>query len=92
MLKKLLLTAMCVSVCYIVSAQVTIKGRVLNAETGEPVVGANIRVDHSLQGGTTNAKGEFVIKGLPDGKQTLQCRISIMSRSGILLQRVWITW
>lgn len=72
MLKKLLLTAMCVSVCLIVSAQVTIKGRVLNAETGEPVVGANIRVDHSLQGGTTNAKGEFVIKGLPDGKQTLQ--------------------
>ena len=67
MLKKLILTTMLVGVCCVVSAQVTIKGRVLNSETGEPVVGANIRVDHSLQGGTTNAKGEFIIKGLPDG-------------------------
>ena len=72
MLKKLILTTMLVGVWCVVSAQVTIKGRVLNSETGEPVVGANIRVDHSLQGGTTNAKGEFIIKGLPDGKQTLQ--------------------
>lgn len=72
MLKKLILTTMLVGVCCVVSAQVTIKGRVLNSETGEPVVGVNIRVDHSLQGGTTNAKGEFIIKGLPDGKQTLQ--------------------
>lgn len=72
MLKKLILTTMLVGVYCVVSAQVTIKGRVLNSETGEPVVGANIRVDHSLQGGTTNAKGEFIIKGLPDGKQTLQ--------------------
>ena len=72
MLKKLILTPILVGVCCVVSAQVTIKGRVLNSETGEPVVGANIRVDHSLQGGTTNAKGEFIIKGLPDGKQTLQ--------------------
>lgn len=72
MLKKLILTVMLVGVCCVVSAQITIKGRVLDSETGEPVVGANIRVDHSLQGGTTNAKGEFIIKGLPDGKQTLQ--------------------
>lgn len=50
MLKKLILTTMLVGVCCVVSAQVTIKGRVLNSETGEPVVGANIRVDHSLQG------------------------------------------
>ena len=48
MLKKLILTTMLVGVCCVVSAQVTIKGRVLNSETGEPVVGANIRVDHSL--------------------------------------------
>lgn len=72
MLKKLVLTTMLVSVCCIVSAQITIKGRVVNSETGEPVVGANIRVDHSLKGGTTNGKGEFIIKDLPGGKQTLQ--------------------
>lgn len=72
MLKKLILTTWLVGVCCIVSAQVTIKGRVLNSETGDPVVGANIRVDHSLKGGTTNAKGEFIIKDLPNEKQTLQ--------------------
>ncbi len=72
MLRKLILTTWLVGVCCVVSAQVTIKGRVLNSETGEPIVGANIRVDQSLKGGTTNAKGEFAIKELPDGKQTLQ--------------------
>lgn len=72
MLKRLILSALWVSVCCAASAQMTIKGRVLNAETGKPIVGANIRVDHSPLGGTTNAKGEFIIKGLPNGKQRIQ--------------------
>ena len=49
MLKKLILTTMLVGVCCVVSAQVTIKGRVLNSETGEPVVGANIRGELRMQ-------------------------------------------
>ncbi|ERI85308.1 TonB-dependent receptor plug domain protein [Bacteroides pyogenes F0041] len=59
-------------VCCVASAQVTVKGRVLDAETGEPLAGVNVRADHSLKGGTTNAKGEFTVKDLPAGKQTLR--------------------
>lgn len=64
MLKKLILTTMLVGVCCVVSAQVTIKGRVLNSETGEPVVGANIRVDHSLQGGNYECKRRVYNQGI----------------------------
>ena len=53
------------------SAQTGVSGRVVNAETNEPVVGANIRVDHSLTGDVTNTKGEFTINNLPEGTHTL---------------------
>lgn len=53
------------------SAQTGVSGRVVNAETNEPVVGANIRVDHSLTGSVTNTKGEFSIGNLPEGTHTL---------------------
>ena len=35
------------------------------------MVGANIRIDHSLAGCTTNGKGEFTISNLPEGKHLL---------------------
>jgi outer membrane receptor for ferrienterochelin and colicins len=72
MLKKAALTVMLVSLACTAFAQCSLKGRVLNSETGEPVAGANVRVDHSLTGATTNARGEFMLKNLPEGKQTLQ--------------------
>ena len=47
-------------------AQVTLGGIVIDSETGKPVQGANIRVEHSLSGSSTNSKGEFTIGNLPD--------------------------
>lgn len=55
-----------------VLAQVTIKGIVVNAVTGEPVDGANIRVEHSLAGCSTNARGEFILRNLPEGVRQLR--------------------
>lgn len=52
-------------------AQVTLSGKVTDQENGEPLAGVNIRVDNSLSGGTTNGKGEFRIKSLPEGKHKL---------------------
>ena len=52
-------------------AQTSVSGRVINADTNEPVVGANIRVDHSLTGDVTNTRGEFTISNLPEGTHTL---------------------
>ena len=65
MLKKLFLLVFAftaVSVC----AQVTLGGIVIDSETGKPVQGANIRIEHSLSGSATNSKGEFTITNLPD--------------------------
>ena len=47
-------------------AQVSLGGIVVDSETGKPVQGANIRVEHSLSGSSTNSKGEFTITNLPD--------------------------
>lgn len=55
-----------------VLGQTSIRGKVVNADTNEPVVEANIRVDNSLSGCTTNSKGEFTINNLPDNKHVLR--------------------
>ena len=50
---KLLLTAITLSCLAIdVLAQVSISGKIVSADTNEPVVGANIRIDQSLSGWT----------------------------------------
>lgn len=71
MVKRIVVTALFSSALCFAYGQITIKGRVVDAGTGEPVIGANIRVDNSLTGGTTNARGEFEVNDLPDGKQTI---------------------
>ncbi len=53
-------------------AQISISGVVSDQASGEPIPGVTIRVDHSLKGATTNARGEFYLKDLPQGKQTLR--------------------
>lgn len=53
-------------------AQISISGKVTDESTGQPLPGVSIRVDHSLKGATTNSQGEFSLKNLPEGKQTLR--------------------
>ncbi len=64
MLKKLILSVFAF-VAMPVCAQVTLGGIVIDSETGKPVQGANIRVEHSLSGTSANSKGEFSITNLP---------------------------
>lgn len=61
------LSCMAMTVC----AQSSLSGKIVNAETNEPIAGANIRIDHSLAGCTTNGNGDFKISNLPEGKHTL---------------------
>lgn len=42
-----------------------VKGRVIDSKTGEPVIGASIRVRNSKMNGITNMNGEFTIKNVP---------------------------
>lgn len=52
----------------IVQQQVTVKGKVIEAETGEPLPGASVIVDKSTRGVTTDVDGTFEISVSPSDK------------------------
>lgn len=43
----------------------TLTGKVIDARTGEPVIGASVRVRNSKMNGITNVNGEFSINNIP---------------------------
>ncbi len=49
-----------------------IKGKVTDAGTGEPLVGANVVVAGTQMGAATNVSGEYVILNVPAGVYTLK--------------------
>jgi len=48
-----------------------IKGKVTDAKTGEPLIGANVMVEGTMLGAATDVNGEYLITNVPAGKQTL---------------------
>ncbi len=54
---------------------VKIEGRVVDAETGAPLVGANVVVVGTVYGAATNQSGEFKIVALPVGFYTLRAEM-----------------
>lgn len=64
------------------TAQETIRGRVTNAETQEPIAGATVRVDAFDQGTVTDAQGAYQITA-PAGAQQL-----IVSSIGFATQEI----
>jgi len=51
----------------------SVSGYVFNSETKEKIVGANISIEGTVLGTTTNADGHFVIRNLPAQKYNLIC-------------------
>ena len=49
----------------------TVAGTVSEAETGTPLPGANVRVEGTTIGATTDANGRFQVTGVPAGRPTL---------------------
>ncbi|MEX0968296.1 MAG: TonB-dependent receptor [Bacteroidia bacterium] len=54
------------------AAQSQITGRITNAETGEPLIGANIVVQDQAKGAATGADGSFAISKVHEGSHTLR--------------------
>jgi hypothetical protein len=52
-------------------AQMLIKGRVVNAGTGEVIPGASVFISNSSKGTSTNSTGNFEINDIPTGKYDL---------------------
>ena len=49
----------------------TVEGRVVEASNGAPLPGANVVVDGTNVGTSTNSEGQFRLDGIPTGSQTL---------------------
>jgi outer membrane receptor protein involved in Fe transport len=52
----------------------TVSGRVTDAKTHEPVVGASIAVEGTQHGATTGESGQYVIQNVPAGTYTVTAR------------------
>ncbi len=50
-----------------------IKGKVVDLQTGEAMIGANVTVVGTSAGNNTDASGEFLIQNLDPGTYTLRC-------------------
>ncbi len=48
-----------------------VAGRVIDARTKEPLVGANVIIEGTLKGSSTDADGDFYIINIPVGKYTM---------------------
>ena len=48
-------------------AQVNISGRILNDESGEAIANASVYINNTTIGATTNANGEYILKGVRPG-------------------------
>jgi Ca-activated chloride channel family protein len=50
-----------------------IQGRIADAQTNEPLIGANITIDSSSFGAASDVRGLFLIQRIPPGVYTLKC-------------------
>lgn len=68
----------------------TLSGRVTDARSGEPLIGANVGLEGTTRGASTNTDGEYTIRDIPVGNYTVvvtyvgyepQRRINVSVRS-----------
>lgn len=50
-------------------------GTVLDENTGNPIAGANIIINNTALGASSNEKGEFVVLNVPNGEYSVNCRV-----------------
>ena len=71
--KNLHILAVCLLFMGRLSAQTqgVITGRIVDAQTGKPLYGANVRVEGTFLGAASNTDGEFRIDNIPPGRFSL---------------------
>ncbi|RZK44265.1 MAG: carboxypeptidase-like regulatory domain-containing protein [Pedobacter sp.] len=70
-LLKTLLLFFFIAVSSTINAQNILSGKVIDYESGEVIVGANVYINNTTIGCATNKDGVFFIKNVPEGKQEL---------------------
>lgn len=56
------------------SGRATLKGKVVNATTGKPLEGANVLIQGTYKGASTDDKGRFKLKDIKPGDYTVKVR------------------
>ncbi|MDP2362266.1 MAG: TonB-dependent receptor [Ignavibacteria bacterium] len=64
-------------------------GTIKEAQTGEPLVGANVIIEGTNYGAATNVNGEYVILNIPPGRYSV--KFSFIGYETLLMQDVSIT-
>ncbi|WP_298645849.1 TonB-dependent receptor [uncultured Proteiniphilum sp.] len=70
-MKKKLNFLLCILLCfpfYLSAQQAQIRGKVVEAETGEPLPGVSVLIENSTRGVTTDIDGTFEIRATPSDK------------------------
>ena len=65
------LLLLCTCVLAVAAESGRIRGRVTEAESGEPLIGASVIVEGTSLGGATDVNGEYLINNVPVGTVTL---------------------
>jgi hypothetical protein len=68
---RLLSLLLCFFLIQSVSAQLSLKGRIVSADTHQPVANASVFLSSTSVGTSTNAEGEFELKPFPPGRYEL---------------------
>jgi TonB-linked SusC/RagA family outer membrane protein len=70
------------------SAQGTITGRVTDAASGQPIASAQVNVVNTTIGALTNDKGQYTIRGVQAGTQTVRVlRVGYAEQTGSVMVR-----
>ncbi len=70
---KLLLTLLCLSIT-VVSAQSILKGKVLG-KNGKPIYLANVYIEGTYDGGTTDSLGNFIFETNEQGAKIIKASV-----------------
>jgi outer membrane receptor protein involved in Fe transport len=87
-MKKIFLIVSLISTFIFGGTTGKLSGVIKDADTGEPLVGANIIIEGTSFGAATNINGEYVILNIPPGRYNV--KISYIGYETVLMQNVVI--
>ena len=71
-MKKLVLVGLCVLCSLQAWAQSSLSGRIFDAKTTAPLVGASVWIENLGKGAVTDSDGNFTLARVPNGKQEIR--------------------
>jgi outer membrane receptor for ferrienterochelin and colicin len=87
-MKKVLIIIFIISTQLFAGTTGKLAGIVKDADSGEPLVGANILIEGTNLGAATNVRGEYVILNIPPGKYNV--KVSFIGYETLLIKNVVI--